>query len=128
MKDLLLVAAGGALGSAGRWLLAITIDTRLALLWPGFPWGTLVVNALGCLAIGILAGWSDQPWVRLFLMVGILGGFTTFSSFALQSTQLVGAGAHMQALVYVMGSVVACLLAVWLGQLLSLWTSQFLSG
>ncbi len=118
MKDLLLVAAGGAAGSVGRWLLALSIDSRLATLWPGFPWGTLLVNVSGCLLIGVIATWSDQAWVKHLLMIGVLGGFTTFSSFALQSAQLASAGAQLQAASYVVASVLACLLAVWLGQLL----------
>ena len=114
MRELLLVAAG----SVARWLLALTIDARLAALWPGFPWGTLLVNVIGCLAIGVIATWSDQAWVKHLLMIGVVGGFTTFSSFALQSLNLAEAGAQLQAMAYIAASVLACLLAVWLGQLL----------
>lgn len=117
MKELLMVAAGGALGSVGRWLLAETVDARLAVMWPGFPWGTLLVNVLGCFAIGVVSLWADQPWVKHLVMCGILGGFTTFSSFALQAAALAGSGAHAQVATYVVGSVTACLLAVWLGHL-----------
>lgn len=118
MKEFLMVAAGGALGSVARWLLAMAVDARLAACWPGFPWGTLLVNVVGCLVIGVVAVWSDQSWVKHFVMFGILGGFTTFSSFALQTSALAGNAAHAQFATYVVGSVLACLVAVWLGQLL----------
>ena len=115
MRELLLVAIGGAAGSVARWLLSMWVDARLVTLWPGFPWGTLVVNISGCLAIGVLSAWVIQPWVRHLLMIGVMGGFTTFSSFALQTAQLNGAGAQAQAFAYIAASVVLCLIAVWLG-------------
>ena len=84
---LLLVLLGGGLGSAARYLVAVWMADRFG---PFFPWGTLTVNILGSLLIGLLATLADElgslgPEVRLFLIVGVLGGFTTFSSFSLET-------------------------------------------
>ena len=114
MNDLLMIAGGGALGSVARYLLAGAVDSRLALLWPTFPWGTLLVNVLGCALIGVAAGISDKPWVKPLVMIGILGGFTTFSSFGLQTVDLLHSGETAKALAYVALSLVLCLGAVWL--------------
>ena len=116
--DLALVAGGSAVGGVARYVLAAQVDARLLACWPGFPWGTFLVNALGCLAIGLLAPWSDTPGVRLGLMVGVLGGFTTFSAFGLQTWTLVQQGAALQALSYAAASLLVCLGAVALGMLL----------
>ena len=91
MRNLLLVAMGGAIGASARYLLGGWV-MRLAHE-PRFPWGTLVVNLLGCLVIGWLAGLMlDRglfgPSFRLFVLIGILGGFTTFSSFGLETWTL----------------------------------------
>lgn len=117
---LLAIAAGGALGSAARYLVVAQM-TR----WFGFnfPWGTLAVNVAGGLAIGILAElmalkWSVSPELRAFLIVGILGGFTTFSAFSLETVSLAQTGAVISALVYVAGSVVLSVGAVVVGLLL----------
>lgn len=119
MNDLLLIAIGGAAGSVGRYLLATTIDARLATYWTAFPWGTLLVNVLGCALIGAVAVLSERAWVKPLVMVGILGGFTTFSSFGLQALLLLQQGQTAKALTYVGLSVVLCLGAVWLGQVLA---------
>lgn len=90
MRSVLLVGAGGFIGSAARYLLASAVN---AAAGTGFPPGTLAVNALGCLAIGFLGGlaaaqdWMTLP-VRLLLITGVLGGFTTYSSFAWETVAL----------------------------------------
>ena len=114
---LLAIAAGGALGSVARYLVVAQM-TR----WFGFnfPWGTLTVNVVGGLTIGILAElmalkWSVSPELRAFLIVGILGGFTTFSAFSLETIGLAQNGAVMSALLYVAASVVLSVGAVFVG-------------
>jgi fluoride exporter len=109
-----LVFAGGGAGALLRWLL-----TR----WAGAPWGTALVNVLGCFAMGLLAGWlagraGAEPW-RLLLATGLLGGFTTFSAFALDSALLWRGGASGQAVLYLAVSVGGSLLAVIAGLLLT---------
>jgi CrcB protein len=113
------VAIGGALGSVARYACAAL---GLRLFGPAFPWGTLFVNASGSLAIGVLAALlttDGKPLItdgaRAFLMVGVLGGFTTFSSFSLETLSLARAGAWSAAGANVIGSVAVCLVAVWLG-------------
>ena len=101
LQQILYVGLGGFIGSALRFLLGGLVQ-RLAPMG-GFPIGTLAVNVLGCLAIGLLGGLADQRQVldvgqRLFLMVGVLGGFTTFSSFALETLGLVQDGAMVKAM------------------------------
>jgi fluoride exporter len=82
MMSLLLVAAGGALGSVLRHLVSIA---GLTLLSAAFPWGTLAVNLIGSAAIGVAAGLGVQGEWRLLLVTGLLGGFTTFSAFSLET-------------------------------------------
>lgn len=114
----LLIALGGALGSMARYWLSTLIDTQVET---GFPWGTLFVNIAGCIIIGVLANLDAADRVlgttqtRFFLMTGLCGGFTTFSSFSLQTLSLMKDGEWHRALSYVIGSVVLCLLGVWLG-------------
>ncbi len=116
------VALGGALGSVARYAIATVLAERLA---HPFPWLTLLVNASGSLAIGLLASLGahgvrmlDSADARAFLMVGILGGYTTFSSFSLQTLELARAGAWAQAGAYVALSLLLCLGGVSLGYLL----------
>lgn len=118
MRALLLVGIGGALGSMGRYALGGWV---LRHAGPGgFPWGTFAVNVLGCLAIGAFVGlatrqaWLGEPW-RLLLVTGFLGGFTTFSAFGLETVALLRRGDTAAAALYVLGSVLVGLLAVWLG-------------
>jgi CrcB protein len=116
------VAAGGAIGSVARFLLAAGVAS---LTGPGFPWGTLLINIAGSFVIGWFgvltsaAGPLDvPPEIRLFVLVGLCGGFTTFSSFSLQTLELVQAGEVFRAGAYVVGSVTLCLLGVWAGTVL----------
>ncbi|MEM9301566.1 MAG: fluoride efflux transporter CrcB [Pseudomonadota bacterium] len=113
------VALGSAIGGGGRYWLSGVIAHRVG---ESFPWGTLTVNLLGSVAIGILAALSAPegrfligPQWRVFLMLGVLGGFTTFSSFSLQTLQLAIDGEWWRATGYVVGSVGLCLVGVWLG-------------
>lgn len=115
---LLWVGAGGFLGAILRYLLGGWVQ-RLAPM-AGFPTGTLAVNVLGCLAIGLVAGLVELrhglgPGLRLFLLVGLLGGFTTFSSFAWETLDLARASALTPALANVALQVVLGLAAAWAG-------------
>jgi CrcB protein len=119
MRTYLIVAAGGALGSVARYWLSGVIANRFG---ETFPWGTLLVNVSGCFAIGLLASltvadgrWLAPSWFRPFALVGILGGYTTFSSFSLQTLTQVQDGDWAGAAGNVLGSVMLCLLGVWLG-------------
>jgi CrcB protein len=113
------VALGGALGSVARYTCSIT-----AARWLGaaFPWGTLFVNVAGSFAIGLLAALVTADGQRLlgadtraFVIVGVLGGFTTFSSFSLETLELARGGALGAAGANVAASVVLCLFGAWLG-------------
>ncbi len=114
MNSYVAIALGSALGGMLRYALASAIDLR----WEhGVPsWiGTAVVNVVGCFAIGLASAFSDREWVRLFVMVGILGGFTTFSSFGLHAIRLADQQRWGAAGLCVLLSVGLCLVAVWLG-------------
>lgn len=120
------VALGSALGGVGRYALAAVVDARFAT---AFPWGTLAVNLLGCAAIGWLAVFSERlllgEGARLFLMVGLLGGFTTFSAFSLQTLMLARSGAWLPAAAYVLASIALCLVGVGAGHALgTLWAPR----
>ena len=110
----LMVALGGALGSVLRFWLGALIGTKA-----GAPfWGTLFVNVTGCFLIGLLGNLRENgpgEFDRYFLMVGVLGGYTTFSTFSLQTLELFRAGSPGLAAANVALSMVLCLLAVWLG-------------
>jgi CrcB protein len=118
MKAIALVALGGALGSVARyklsgWVLHHTIDWR-------FPAGTFTVNVLGCLVAGVLAGLAEKHDLlsadaRVLLFTGILGGFTTFSAFGLETLFLLKRGELAIAAANVVVSVAAGLFALWLG-------------
>jgi CrcB protein len=105
---------GGGMGAVARFALAGWV---LARTGEGFPWGTLVVNWAGCLAIGLAAAgfdaWPRHPAnLRLFCVAGLLGGFTTFSAFGLEAWELLADGESGPALLYVGGSLAGGLLAV----------------
>lgn len=118
------VALGGALGSVGRFWINGLVSEKVGAT---FPWGTLVINISGSFAIGVI-GAVASPEGRLdsqtrqfatqFLMIGVCGGYTTFSSFSLQTLNLVRDREWLYAGGNVVFSVVLCLLAVWLGWLL----------
>ena len=119
LMSYLVVMAGGALGSAARMWLSLFCAVRFG---ESFPVGTLVVNALGCFVIGVFSALTGpeglvltSPLTRQFVMIGVLGGFTTFSSFGLQAINLIGDGEWFYAVLYVALSVVVCLAFVWLG-------------
>lgn len=118
----LVVMAGGALGSAARMWMSLFCAVRFG---ETFPVGTFAVNALGCLVIGAFSALTGpdgvimaSPLVRQFVMIGILGGFTTFSSFGLQTISLMSDGEWLYAALNVVLSVVVCLAFVWLGIIL----------
>ncbi|MBQ7472119.1 MAG: fluoride efflux transporter CrcB [Prevotella sp.] len=115
IRNLLLVALGGALGSVLRYL--------LSGINASFPWGTFAVNILGSLLIGLLVGMVSKgvlsPETKLLMVTGFCGGFTTFSTFASESLGMMKAGDVLLTALYVGTSVVIGILAVWGGMLLS---------
>lgn len=120
MRALLLVAAGGALGAVARAILSTAIQGR----WPAtLPWGTILVNLAGCLILGLLSGVLESrphlndTW-RSFGAVGVLGAFTTFSTFENETLALIQRGELVPALGNVAVSLGAGLAAVWVGQTL----------
>ena len=119
MKYVWIVLCGGA-GSLARYLAGTAISTRLGAR---FPWGTLAVNVTGCFLIGLIMTlltdrWQPHPNWRLALVVGFLGGYTTFSSFEWETFAAVRAGGFWIGLANVVGSVTFGYAAVWLGALL----------
>ena len=117
MKQLLLVGIGGFFGSVARFGIGSWVLARFA---SPFPFSTLAINILGCLLIGIVAALGEKRGIltgdtRLFLITGILGGFTTFSAFGLETFTLLRGGKPVFALLYVGASVVGGLLMVALG-------------
>lgn len=114
--DFIWIAIGGAIGSVGRYAVARGVHTWLPATW---PYGTLVVNVLGCALIGLLAGTADSrgavgPTARAFLLIGVLGGFTTFSSFAYETLQLSRDAQLAPAVTNVLANVGLSLAAAWL--------------
>ncbi len=112
-----LVAVGGGLGSVARYVLDGFI---LRLASPYFPSGTFVVNAVGCLVFGIIIGLADgrsllTPAGRLFLLIGLLGGFTTFSTFTFETFQLVRGGEYVRGVLNMTGQVIVGYVAMWGG-------------
>ncbi|MFZ5495940.1 MAG: fluoride efflux transporter CrcB [Verrucomicrobiota bacterium] len=121
MSLYLLIALGGALGSVARFWLSGLLAGHFG---ETFPWGTLVVNVSGSFLIGFLFTLTEPGGrvfasgnTRQFLMTGMLGGYTTFSSFSLQTLNLAREGQWLQAGANSVGSLAACLVAVWLGHL-----------
>ena len=119
MQTYLAVMFGGALGTGARMWLSSFLGARYG---ETFPIGTLVVNVAGCLIIGFFARLTGpegpvlaHPVFRQFVMIGILGGFTTFSSFSLQTLNLLSDGEWLRAGLNVLLSVALCMVAVWIG-------------
>jgi CrcB protein len=118
LKNLLIIGTGGFIGTILRYLTTLFFTKHFPALT--FPLGTWVVNILGCLLIGIVFGLSqrlqfhDSPW-RMFLTVGICGGYTTFSAFAYENILLLQQSNYTAFALYALSSFVLCLLAVWIG-------------
>jgi CrcB protein len=116
IRTWMLVAAGGALGTLLRYALGGWIQHASGAT---FPWGTLLVNVAGCAAIGLVAAFVDRgggltPQWRMVIQVGVLGGFTTFSGFGLETFRLLADGDIGRALTYVGVTNMGCLTAVWI--------------
>ncbi len=114
---LAMVAIGGAIGSAARYLIAGWVQSAA---WAGFPYGIFVVNISGGLVMGLLTELMALKWnvsleLRAFLTTGILGGYTTFSTFSLDSALLIQRGAYGGAAAYVAGSAILSILALFAG-------------
>ena len=112
LTDYLWIAVGSALGGVVRHGLTVWVTARFG---NEFPWGTLLVNITGCFLIGLCATLLAGERTRAFVAVGILGGYTTFSAFSLQTLHLLQQQRFSAALAYVAGAVITCLIAVWLG-------------
>jgi CrcB protein len=119
--NILLVAVGGAFGSVMRYLTGVLAGRTLGL---NFPYGTLSVNLIGGLLMGVLIGvlafrgGADQERWRVFIGIGVLGGYTTFSSFSLEVARMVESKAWLEALGYSLASVVVCVTMVFFGMFL----------
>jgi CrcB protein len=111
------IGAGGFLGSIGRYWLGTLVQGSLGT--GRFPWGTLAVNMIGCLAIGVLAPWLEDRTARAFWVVGVLGGFTTFSAFGNETIDLVRGADPWLAGAYVGASVAGGIGAVAIGRWLA---------
>jgi CrcB protein len=114
---LLAVAVGGAVGALARYFVAGWVQSAA---WPGFPWGIFVVNVSGGFIMGLIVELGAlklnfTPELRAFLTVGILGGYTTFSTFSLDSVLLIERGAYASAAAYVAGSAVLSIVALFAG-------------
>lgn len=122
MEKLVLVALGGGAGAVARYLVGIQALKRLGMAW---PYGTLSVNVIGGLLMGVLAGWlayrggADQERWRVLLGVGVLGGFTTFSAFSLETALMIQKRAYGQAFSYAGASVLLSVAALFLGLILA---------
>ena len=117
MGIVLAVGVGGGAGALLRYFLASWIQPSW---WPGFPFGIFIVNVSGGLAMGLITALAAlklqmTPELRAFLTTGILGGYTTFSTFSLDSALLIERGAYAQAAAYILGSVVLSILAIFAG-------------
>lgn len=119
-QGFLWVALGGALGGLMRYLVGLRLPTLTSFTLVDIPWGTLLINIIGCLLVGILAGFTERrpgfdARLKLAIGTGFCGGFTTLSAFALENAVLFGSNHSLLAMEYMAASTVFCLLAVCLG-------------
>ncbi|HXE88997.1 MAG TPA: fluoride efflux transporter CrcB [Hyphomicrobiaceae bacterium] len=126
------IAAGSALGGAFRYWCS---GVAARLIGETFPWGTLLINILGSFVIGVfftLTGPDGRllvsPNIRQFVMVGLCGGYTTFSSFSLQTLNLIRDGEILYAGANIVASVLLCMLAVWIGHIMAAQINQLSGG
>jgi len=124
IRNILVVALGGALGSTSRYLLGAWTQTASKSI--DFPYGTLTVNLIGCFVIGVLSQLAEgrgafTPESRALMFIGILGGFTSFSSFGNDTVNLLRDGKTFNALANVGANVIVGLLMVWLGRAMAFW-------
>jgi CrcB protein len=131
LNQYLAIALGGALGSVLRFWIGSGIDGAVSRGGQIFPWGTIVVNITGCFIIGLFATltgtegrWLVPPLVRPFVMIGMCGGYTTFSSFGLQTLNLWNDNQRWEALGNVLISVVLCLVGVFIGATVADWVNK----
>jgi CrcB protein len=120
MNQVLAIAAGGAVGSVLRFWMSTWVHSFAGR---SFPYGTLTVNVLGCLAMGFLFvlfvdRLSDNAVLRAGILIGVLGGFTTFSSFSIETLNLIEQGAWLKAVANMTGSLLLCVGATWVGVIL----------
>ena len=120
MLNILNIALGGAIGAVMRYLVSTGVHS---ILGRGFPYGTLTVNVVGSFLMGFLFVYfmersSLGPEWRALVLIGFLGAFTTFSTFSLETLNLIQSGAMVRALANIMVSVITCILATWLGFIL----------
>jgi CrcB protein len=120
MNQVLAIAAGGAVGSVLRFWMSTWVHSFAGR---SFPYGTLTVNVIGCLAMGFLFvlffdRLSDNAVLRAGILIGVLGGFTTFSSFSIETLNLIEQGAWLKAVVNMTGSLLLCVGATWVGVIL----------
>ncbi|MFM7797188.1 MAG: fluoride efflux transporter CrcB [Candidatus Nitrosotenuis sp.] len=118
-KNILMVRLGSSAGGALRYVISICIPTKGS----SFPWGTFVVNVVGCFVMGLFIGIIQKhdlqnSELKLLLATGFCGGFTTFSAFAFENLELLKLGNSTTLLTYALGSVILGILAVWVGTLL----------
>jgi CrcB protein len=119
--NVLLIALGGSIGAVARYGLAGLVQRFTT---PYFPFGTFAVNILGCFVFGIIAGLAEHrfvigPQARAFLLIGVLGGFTTFSSFSFETFQLLRDAEIVRASLNAVGQLVAGLFVMWIGFVLA---------
>lgn len=120
MRIIFLIGIGGGMGSIARYLVQKWVEE---VYLKSFPLATFLVNVIGCLLIGVIAGLAAKgnyftPQLRLFLVTGVCGGFTTFSTFAFENAVLVKNGNYVLLGLYVAASVIAGIMAVFLGSML----------